>query len=259
MNYEISITRRCNFSCPGCNALCNIVSDASSDMTTEELESVIDQINTADPAPGQIIVIGGEPTLHPRCIEYCKYIKEHIKSRYSLRIESNCSNQDIISAVEAMGYHVGDYLGSRDGDELRRIKANVHYETMLSPAYEGMPRNDPKTCFVLNGLSGTGPCGLTVHKYRGRLTWCYCPGAGSLCKLLQREDEFMFPTLADLLSSDMDRLRSEICVHCMAMAKHRIYAKDSGGRVSECFAAGLAAYRKYGEDAEAAASSGDAK
>ena len=58
MNYEIDITRRCNFSCPGCNHLCNVVNDPTSDMTAEDVESIVAQINELDREPQRLIVVG---------------------------------------------------------------------------------------------------------------------------------------------------------------------------------------------------------
>ena len=245
MNYEIDITRRCNFSCPGCNHLCNIASDPSSDMTPEDVASVVSQINANDPSPGRIIVVGGEPTLHPKCVEYCRYIKDNVRSFSQLRLNTNFSHPGVSDSVASLGYDLADYLGSRDPAELRRIKANTHYNSLLSPREEGIPIDDPHNCFILRGLDGSGPCGMCVHRYRGRLWWCYCPNATSLAKLLGREDEFMFRTLADLLRSDKGRLCSEICVHCMSIARRQLLAKDTEGRVSRCFKKGLAAFRKY--------------
>lgn len=253
MNYEIDITRRCNFSCPGCNHLCNIVSDATSDMTPEDVASVVEQINANDRDPQRIIVVGGEPTLHPKCVEYCRYIKEHARGFSQLRLNTNFTNPGVVSEVEGLGYNVADYLGPRDPDSQRRAKADTHYNSLISPNEAGIPIDDPHNCFVLRGIGGNGPCGICVHRYRGRLVWCYCPNATSIAKLLGREDEFMFPTLRDLFHSSIDRLCSEVCVHCMSIARRPVLAKDSPGQVSECFRRGLAEFRRYGESAGVAA------
>lgn len=252
MNYEIDITRRCNFRCPGCNHLCNIASDASSDMTPEDIKSVVDQINANDRNPQMIAVVGGEPTMHPGFAAYCQYIKSHVRSFSKLRINTNFTNPDAVALAEALGYEVADYLGPRDPEAQRNAKLAVHYNSLLSPLEEGIPINDPRTCFVLRGLSGSGPCGICVHRYKGRLAWCYCPNATSIAKLLQREDEFMFPTLAELFRSSTDKLCRDVCVHCMSIARHHVLAKDTPGKVSECFRAGLEEFRRYGAAASPA-------
>lgn len=246
MNYEIDITRRCNFKCPGCNHLCNIISDRSSDMTPDDIRSIVDQINANDKNPRRIIVIGGEPTLHPKCLEYCRYIKDNLRSYSELRMNTNFSRQDIASEVEKMGYGLADYLGPRDPESQRKAKFDTHYNALISPSEAGIPIQDPRSCFILKGVLSNGPCGMCVHKYKGRVVWCYCPNATSIAKLLQREDEFMFPTLAELLRSDMDKLCSEVCVHCMSIAYRPILAKDTIGQVSKCFSKGLAEFKKYG-------------
>jgi len=255
MNYEIDITRRCNFSCPGCNHLCNVIDDPTSDMTDEDIASIVDQINELDRLPQRLIVVGGEPTLHPRCVEFCRYIKEHVRSYTQLRMNTNFSDKSVVAEVEALGYDMADYLGPKDADAQRKAKVEVHYNSLISPKDENIPINDPHGCFVLRGIGGSGPCGICVHKYRGALKWCYCPNATSIVKLLRREDEFMFPTLRDLFLSSIDKLCEEVCVHCMAIAKKPLLAKDTAGRVSACFKEGLAAVREY----SASVSRGSAK
>jgi len=251
MNYEIEITRRCNYSCPGCNHLCNIVPDPSSDMTQEDIESIVRQINALDPAPGLMIVIGGEPTLHPKCAEFCRYIKGNLRRGGSLLLDTNFSNPDVIADCEAAGFKVRDYKGSRDPDEVFRRKADYHFNVLLSPKDEHIPAVDPKQCNVLNGLGGSWSCGMSIHRYKGAVRWCWCPGGSSLCKLLQRE-EFMFPTLRDLFNSNVDEFRRTICPHCMYLARPQILAKDSMGRVSECFKRGLSELKEYMAEAEKA-------
>lgn len=245
MNYEIDITRRCTVGCPGCNHLCNILSDPTSDMTLEDVESIVSQINELDRDPRIVAIVGGEPTLHPRCVEFCAYIKEHIRGFSQLRLNTNYAAPDVVSGIKALGYSVADYQGE-DHATVLRVKASTHYNALLSPRDEGMPIRDPHTCYVLRGLGGSGPCGICVHKYKGALRWCYCAAATSICKLLGREDEFMFPTLRDLFMSSIDKLCSEVCVHCMAIAKHPILARDSVGKVSPSFRHGLEAIREYG-------------
>lgn len=246
MNYEIDITRRCNFHCPGCNHLCNVVSDQSSDMTQEDIESIVSQINELDRDPRRLIVVGGEPTLHPKCVDYCRYIKEHARGFSQLRLNTNFSNKEVVADIEALGYDVADYLGPRNAEAQMKAKFNTHYNILISPKEEGIPTVDPHSCFILSGIGGGGPCGICVHKYRGKLVWCYCPNATSIAKLLGREDEFLFPTLRDLFMSSIDKLCDEVCVHCMSIAKKQVLAKDSRGRVSKCFSVGLERFREYG-------------
>ena len=253
MNYEIEITRRCNYKCPGCNHLCNIAPDPSSDMTDDDVASVVSQINALDPSPGLIIVIGGEPTLHPRCVEYCRYIKEHLRRGGELLLDTNFSNPDVCAECEKVGFTLRDYKGSRDPDEVFRRKASYHFNVLISPKHEHLNAIDPRQCNVLNGLGGAWSCGLSVHRYKGALRWCWCPGGSSICKLLRRE-EFMFGTLAELYSSDVDLFRRTICPHCQYLARPQILARDSMGRVSECFREGLEELKRYNAAAESAAS-----
>ena len=249
MNYEIEITRRCNYKCPGCNHLCNIVPDPSSDMTSGDVASIVDQINALDPSPGLIIVIGGEPTIHPKCVEFCRYIKDNLRRGGELLLDTNFSHPDVCSRCEEVGFKLRDYKGSRDPEEVFRRKADYHFNVLLSPKDEHQVAIDPKKCNVLNGLGGSWSCGMSIHRYRGSVRWCWCPGGSSICKLLQRE-EFMFPTLEALFNSDVSEFRRTICPHCQYLARPQIMARDSAGRVSACFRKGLEALKQYVEEAK---------
>lgn len=244
MNYEIDITRRCNVKCAGCNHLCNIIDDPSSDMTREDVESFVRQVSAMDAAPGRIVVVGGEPTLHPRCIEYCEYIKDNLTGARKYVLCTNLSRPAVCRQVVDLGYELLDpYYKEGDVEGLRRSKEAYHFNMLLSPKEEHLNAVKPNDCQVRWGQSREG-CGLSCHRYRGSLKWCWCPDGTSLCKLLRRE-EFMFPTLAELYQSDWDEFSREICPHCMQLARPWVYVRDTRGRVSECFKAGLQAIKEY--------------
>ncbi|MFA5358764.1 MAG: radical SAM protein [Patescibacteria group bacterium] len=71
----ILITRRCNFSCPGCSSASPLYTKDCADkkeMSLEEIKKLIDQVAWFKPA---IYFNGGEPTLRPDLIEAIKYAK----------------------------------------------------------------------------------------------------------------------------------------------------------------------------------------
>jgi hypothetical protein len=216
-------------------------------MTSADIASIVDQINAVDRLPCRIVVTGGEPTLHSECVGFCKYIKDHIIGKGGeFLLDTNFSNPDVNSRCEEIGFAILDYKGSRDPDALRQKMANEHFNIYLSPKVEHIPADSPSQCRVLNGVYGGYTCGISVHRFRGSIRWCWCSGGSSLCKLLQHE-EFLFGTLKELLKSDVGLFRKTVCPHCMYLANNRVYARDSVGHVSSCFTAGLEAMKAYND------------
>lgn len=246
MNYEIEITKRCNFSCPGCNRLCNILSDPTSDLTMEDIASIVNQINTYDPDQGNISVLGGEPTLNNLCTDICKYLKNNLRTARSFILATNSSNNDVADAICKLGFRV--LRDTLDEEGSRLSKANRHWNIAISPKEEGIPLvGSPKDDCI-------NACGISVHKYRGSLKWCWCGPSTTIAKLLCRED-FMKPSLKELLISDLSNFISEVCSNCIQIAKYRPLAKDTPDKISECFKKGLEEIKKYNDEVNAASKS----
>ena len=242
MTYEIHITRRCNFKCPSCDCLCNVVNDPTSDLTMDEVVDIAMQIESIDPNVKCIRVIGGEPTLNDKCFDICKYVKEHIKAEW-FELGTNHTNNDISGRIEKdLGFKVLAQDGSTDPSATAANKIKKHRNLYISPKCEKKEMKDPYFCVGLSDL-----CGIAVHKYKGRLVWIWCGAGSSVCKLLKRED-FLKPTLKDLFASGFEDFANDICCNCYKMLKENIYAKDTPDFVSECFKEGLEDMKKYNSE-----------
>lgn len=243
MTYEIEITRRCNFSCPGCDHLCNIVKDPTSDMTMDDVESIVAQINEVDPNKNCIRIIGGEPTLHSQCYEICQYVKNNIENAKLLEIYSNHTNNALLDVIKAdLGFNVRMDDG-RDPKGTLVSKIIKHRNPYISPKADNLASIDssPYNCFALSS------CGIDVHKWRGSLVWSWCPPGSSVCKMLKKE-EYLKPTLRKLLASDFSKYADEVCGNCFYRLRTPVYMKDSKGTVSSCFKEGLEDLKKYNEE-----------
>jgi len=238
MNYELDITRRCNLHCPGCDRLCNIVNDPTSDMTLDDVASVAEQINEIDTGQGNITVMGGEPTLNPLCLEICRYLKSSMPRMKSFSMSTNHSDNDMAGRVAALGFHVRMDDGSDDVAKVARNKVNKHCAFLMSPSELGLETVYPAGCWIRRD------CGISIHKWRGSLVWNWCGAGTSLCKLLRRED-LLKPSLKELLKSDYGAYMNDVCANCMYMSRSKIMAKDAPGQVSECFRQGLDCINEY--------------
>ena len=242
MTYEIHITHRCNFKCPACCALCNVVNDITSDMDMNEVEEVVRQINDVDRGSKGIRVIGGEPTLHPQCYEICRYIKNNITNIAWLSLATNHTNNTLADKIKndlSFGVQVDDR--SVDPATVARNRAKKHWSFLISPKEEGLPIGDPYQCYAL-----TSKCGFAVHKWRGKLAWSWCGNGAAVAKLLRRED-MLAPTLYELLGSGFGKWARIVCENCSCIAYTKFLACEYPDLISPCFVDGLRELREYNE------------
>ena len=66
MNIEMEITLRCNARCPQCSRHCNLFDYNETEMTMEQVDKFIRQVQNGGNKIGLISIMGGEPTIHPR-------------------------------------------------------------------------------------------------------------------------------------------------------------------------------------------------
>lgn len=243
MTYEIYITRACNARCPSCAALCNIINTHNYDMTEDEVKAILYEINGLDPNINTIRVIGGEPTLHPKCYEICRLIKEVCPEAKRYSFATNFSNPDLVKrVVDELGYQVVDYIGSHDYAVANNWKKNNHWCMYVSPKEAGLPESDPVYCSSLGD-----DCGVSVRKLDGQLGWTWCAWGTTIAMLLRRT-EFIHPTLKSLMRSGFDTYANEICKNCMHNVKNKpLLAVDAQDFVSDCFEQGLSELKAYGK------------
>lgn len=232
MNVEIDITRRCNFACPGCDRLCNIpAANPDSEMDVGEMRRVFGEL--APYRIGKLCVIGGEPTLHPDIMEACSLLHGAANAETKL-LATNHSNERIVDEIRRRFPDIQiRYDNGHDLGRIRALKAENHFNILMSPQAEGLG-TDGHPCGFFYG------CGLNVHKHRGKVRWFWCSAGTSVAKLLGLDEELFRDSLAELLSSYADiawRL-PEVCRNCMYSARRPVRAKDEG-RVSGVFAEGL--------------------
>lgn len=233
MTYEIYITNRCTLRCPGCIQMCDRIQDPNSDMTLEEVDDIISQINEVDCNINTIRIIGGEPTIHSRCFDICKMVHDGISAK-RFELATNHHDNDLCYKVEKeLGYNILIQDGSTDEKVVAKNKINKHISPYLSPSDCAIPLCDPYQC---QGLKDS--CGIAVNKYRGQFIWTWCAWSATLARLMN-EPKYLKGSLRELLRCGFRIYADNICPHCARLGKYSLLAKDSYGVVSERFKKGL--------------------
>jgi len=63
---ELEITLRCNSYCSQCSRHCNILNYGNTDMSLNQINKFINQVEKSNQILNRISIMGGEPTLHPK-------------------------------------------------------------------------------------------------------------------------------------------------------------------------------------------------
>ncbi|MBD3259141.1 radical SAM protein [Candidatus Woesearchaeota archaeon] len=71
----IDLTNRCNLNCPICFANANKTGKVF-ELTKEQIDLTLDNLDKIDPKPGVVMWAGGEPTVHPHFLYACEQAKK---------------------------------------------------------------------------------------------------------------------------------------------------------------------------------------
>ena len=78
LNIIMEITLRCNSTCPQCSRHCNVFSYGDSDMTLAQIDKFISQVFSSGVKLGHILIMGGEPTVHPDFVKIVTMLYEKL-------------------------------------------------------------------------------------------------------------------------------------------------------------------------------------
>ncbi len=110
---EMHITYRCNLTCTACSRESFLASPHTPDMTLEDLQEFFRQADALGwremPGPGnaerpRIVIIGGEPTLHPQFLEFVD-LAQRWSGTY-VQVFSNATthkSKDLLAQAQALG------------------------------------------------------------------------------------------------------------------------------------------------------------
>lgn len=192
MILELHLTYRCDLACTYCNRGCRIRTDHTPDMTLEQARCVL----TTAPEPiAKIVLIGGEPTLHPDCVEFGKLARELCPDA-TIQIYSNGYTEH---ARRVIGQLKELNILNCGGTEKLSGSVTHNLNPFISPADLGIERKDWCSWAAFNS------CGYSVDANGITL----CAIGGSICGILG------LPWRTWDWREAMDRERLlQMCKHC---------------------------------------------
>lgn len=208
---EIHLSYRCNLSCTNCNRMSFLHQPHTTDMTLEDLTEFLDQARALDWYPA-LLLIGGEPTLHPDFYELCRACVEFAREgeRRGLSFEGKeglvqlWSNQ-LTAASRAACDKVRAELGvSVVGETIKTRSEVLSIDDMyVSPADMGFPVRE--ACWQHASLI----CGISVDAGG----YSPCASGGAIDGILGLG--FRTKRLADLFDPEKVReITDRMCQHC---------------------------------------------
>lgn len=218
---ELHLEARCNLSCSACSRASFLAKHPMERLTLADVTEVFRQVDELRPRwTPRVIIIGGEPTLHPQFLEICKMSVEwsrcHRPDNFvqvfsngttertralleRARLEHNCSIPKDEWKTESI---TGENAGS--------IKWRM--DTYVSPTDAGLTFEDHGVCYQASSQI----CGVGVY-HEG---YTLCPPAGPLSALLGLpEGLVMTKRIADLFdpvwAERATRIACEACGYAM--------------------------------------------
>jgi len=210
-NFELEQTLRCTQSCPECNRFCHLdwYDQSDSDMTMEQVERFVTQVETSGRRIGQVTLIGGEPMLHPQLAEIIDMLQRRlVDPRLAKRVKL-ATNGDLLHKLPVHvchGLHIKVDAATRKG----------HRCLMAAPKDTGQETMALGTCHT------PLHCGLAINCYG----YWPCGAGGSIARLFDLR-RYLRTRLPKNLS-DFGNLQT-LCELCQAFVTRKarmLYGQD---------------------------------
>ncbi len=206
---EIHLTYRCNLDCPGCNRACFIKKPPIPDLTLSTFTNILDQIEELGFSK-RLMIIGGEPTLHPKCLDFLRLAKPRGFEQIIWSNGYSQSSQVVLTTIaeECLGRII--YTTQKPNGCQEPFLTQTIYCSPVDCKRERQPGSLGCKWCVLNGYSvdesGITPCPI------GGTVACY------VCLAEARTQD-----LNDLLNPDWVRHSFQLlCHHCGAFLDGRL-------------------------------------
>lgn len=195
---ELHITYNCNLSCINCNRFSQVSSPHTPDMTVEDVKEFFRQCRELNFKP-DILIIGGEPTVHPDFLEIVRLSRE-FKGNGLVQVWSNGRDRAMIN-------HIREKYNASCPEETFKLKSRTDFpwdDYYISPADYGIERHK---CWQ----HASEICGISVDS--GGYMPCAVGGMlDGVLKLGLRTKR-----LADLFDNEKNAaITKEMCKHCGA-------------------------------------------
>ena len=204
---EIHLTYDCDLKCYSCNRGCFSGIKHTPDMTIEQFTRFLDESRVLNMKYEYIVIIGGEPTLHPDCIDFIKLAKDYTNSSGGdvLLFSNNYSTH----AKKVVEYVRSNNLGIVYEPTFKNRKVNhcekdTDFSVFIDPNDIGKKRTGPCDCYTY--------CGFSVDA----LSYTACSLGGMIASLTVPTANIRAPNLSWLLDEKFVnwQLSTWLCEHC---------------------------------------------
>jgi len=203
LNIELEITLRCNASCPQCSRHCNIFSYGHSDMTMEQINKFINEVVLSSVPVRKIMIIGGEPTVHPQFQEIVFSLYESLLKTRKIQMLKITTN--------SLREIPGDILSLPIGVTRSPLSDKKHRCQFVAPRDTGQ---EIQTC------KAPDVCGIALNCYG----YSPCGAGAAIIRLLNMKNLIHYKLPSG--PGDFGDL-TELCSLCQASAREpRIYGID---------------------------------
>lgn len=209
---ELCLTYRCNVKCNNCCTLCT-QAPAANDLSLSMLHNFITESVYYNHKWEEIILHGGEPTLHPQYVEICNMLAEYRDKHNTTVILHVCSNgtndfvQKQLQASTLLG--IKSEISVKVGTNRREWGEDIPYVPVNeSPTDLGQPYS--------LGCYQTTVCGI-CYNYLG---FFECSTAGATARVFGYSS--LCVSIKDLTAERLAMAFPEHCKHCgFAMPERR--------------------------------------
>lgn len=166
LSIELEITLRCNRECQQCNRHCNMFGpQKDSDMSLEQIDKFIAQIAAQSRRINKVVVMGGEPTIHPLFSDITYILGRELLKKKRIKRLALATNGDNLKCFSP------ELLGTYSYIKVAWEKL-THQYVLAAPVDLGQRQ---KFCTVPRH------CGITLNK------WGYwpCGPGGAIARLFQ--------------------------------------------------------------------------
>ena len=222
---DFELTLICNFRCKNCIRFCGMreatgIDYSKSELTMGQVENFIDQVECVFRKTGKrvfqnMILSGGEPTLHPRLLDILKLLTTKLVSKdmaKNIWVNSNLVKEPIAEIKDI----TINFTTVQD-------KPKEHIAVLY---YEG---GDPtKTYFDCKSILNKNKI---VFSYQGYNLCCWADG---YIRLFCAEDLFLDRLPESIEGFPLDKM-AKVCGYCCANNKS-LFERDVGSPISDVFA-----------------------
>ena len=225
---ELHLSYACDIDCVACTRASFLKKPHTRNLTLDDVEYAFAQCDEMK-YEARVIIIGGEPTLHPHFYEICRravaWSINHQPDNF-VQVFSNGHSETARMWCDRVRTELNCSIFTDEWKPERRVGGEVgkpewHFNTFVSPADAGLPNQGP--CYQHSSII----CGIGYDAHGFTL----CPMGGTISTLLGApEGVIRSRRLADLFDPEWaKRATEEMCKHCGYAIWNRLGTPDEKG------------------------------